>query len=140
MGHLGLYLSGLPAFFAYLLTAALLLVIFMVAYSRITPHHEWTLIREGNVAAALAFSGATLGFTIPLYSAMANSVSYVDFIAWGIIAFFVQIVTFFVIKVFLKSRGESLSSHITEGHVAYGLLAGTIALAIGLLNAASMVW
>ncbi|CAM3835469.1 DUF350 domain-containing protein [Vreelandella rituensis] len=140
MGNLGLYLSGLPAFFAYLATAAIMLVLFMMAYSKITPHKEWALIREGNAAAATAFAGAILGFTIPLYSAMANSVGFIDFILWGIVAFFVQLVTFFAIKGVLRRQGESLSTHIADNHIAYGILSGAIAVAIGLLNAASMVW
>lgn len=140
MAQSEMYLTGLPAFLGYLITAALLLAIFLAIYSKATPHKEWVLIKEGNIAAALAFSGATLGFTVPLYSAMTNSVAYIDFILWAMVALLVQIVTFFVIKAVLKTKGESLSSHITEGHVAYGILAGTIALAVGILNAASMVW
>ena len=46
------YLQGLPSFFAYLLGALALLVAFMYCYSRLTPHHEWALIRAGNAAAA----------------------------------------------------------------------------------------
>ena len=48
------YLQGLPSFFAYLLGALALLVAFMYCYSRLTPHHEWALIRAGNAAAATA--------------------------------------------------------------------------------------
>ncbi|WP_346796592.1 DUF350 domain-containing protein [Halomonas sp. Bachu 37] len=134
------YLQGLPFFFAYLLGAIVLLVAFMYCYSRITPHHEWQLIREGNAAAASAYGGSILGFTIPLYSAMANSVSYLDFLLWGIIAFGVQLATFFGIKLFLRRQGESLSQHITEGHQAYGILVAAVAVSVGLLNAASMTW
>lgn len=134
------YLQGLPFFFAYLLGAIALLVAFMYCYSRITPHHEWALIREGNAAAASAYGGSILGFTIPLYSAMAHSVNYLDFLLWGIIAFGVQLATFFVIKLFLRRQGESLSRHITEGHQAYGILVAAVAVAVGLLNAASMTW
>ncbi|MDP3536322.1 MAG: DUF350 domain-containing protein [Halomonas sp.] len=140
MGNLAVYMSGLPAFFTYLVTAAIMLALFLAAYSAITPHHEWKLIREGNTAAATAYAGATIGFTIPLFSAMSQSVSFIDFIAWGVVAFIVQIVTFFVVKLVLKVKGESLSTHITEGHVAYGVFAAGIFVAIGFLNAASMVW
>ena len=49
------YLQGLPSFFAYLLGALALLVAFMYCYSRLTPHHEWALIRAGNAAAATAY-------------------------------------------------------------------------------------
>ncbi len=134
------YLQGLPFFFAYLFGAIILLAAFMFCYSLITPHHEWTLIRQGNAAAAAAYGGSILGFTIPLYSAMANSVSFIDFLLWGIIAFFVQLATFFGFKLFLRKQGESLSQHITEGHHAYGILVATVSVSVGLLNAASMTW
>ena len=134
------YLQGLPSFFAYLLGALALLVAFMYCYSRLTPHHEWALIRAGNAAAATAYGGSILGFTLPLYSAMAHSISYIDFILWGVVAFGVQIATFFGLKPFLRRQGESLSQHITEGHQAYGTLVGSISIAVGLINAASMTW
>tara|TARA_R110002049_G_scaffold18010_1_gene69347 strand:- start:8714 stop:9127 length:414 start_codon:yes stop_codon:yes gene_type:complete len=134
------YLYGLPSFIAYLVTAIVLLAAFMYCYSRITPHHEWTLIREGNAAAASAYGGSILGFTIPLYSAMAHSINFIDFVLWGVIAFIVQLATFFAVKLFLRKQGESLSQHITEGHQAYGILMASVAVAVGLLNAASMTW
>ncbi|WP_404471889.1 DUF350 domain-containing protein [Vreelandella venusta] len=134
------YLYGLPSFIAYLVTAIVLLTAFMYCYSRMTPHHEWTLIREGNAAAAAAYGGSILGFTIPLYSAMAHSINFIDFVLWGIVAFIVQLATFFAVKLFLRKQGESLSQHITEGHNAYGILMASVAIAVGLLNAASMTW
>ncbi|MFG6177853.1 DUF350 domain-containing protein [Halomonas sp. THAF12] len=134
------YLAGLPAFLCYLIVGVAMLVLFMFCYSKATPHQEWKLIQAGNTAASAAYGGAILGFTIPLYSAMSHSVSLVDFILWGIVAFVVQIVTFFATKGVLKIQGESLSTHISEAHVAYGVLSGSIAVAVGLLNAAAMTW
>lgn len=140
MEHFGHYLAGLPAFFTYLIVSVVMLGLFMMLYSKLTPHHEWKLMRQQNTAAAAAFSGAIIGFTLPLYSAMANSVSLVDFILWGIVAFIVQMVTFVVIKLVLRLQGENLSTHIAANHIAYGILSGAISLAVGLLNAASMTW
>ncbi|WP_447527660.1 MULTISPECIES: DUF350 domain-containing protein [unclassified Vreelandella] len=134
------YLQGLPHFLGYLIGALILLGAFMYCYSRITPHKEWQLIRQGNAAASTAYAGSILGFTLPLYSAMANSISFIDFLLWGVIAFGVQLATFFGLKVVLKNQGESLSTHISEGHMAYGILVGSICIAVGLLNAASMTW
>ena len=59
---------------------------------------------------------------------------------WGVVAFIVQLATFFAVKLFLRKQGESLSQHITEGHQAYGILMASVAVAVGLLNAASMTW
>ncbi|MFI0473812.1 MULTISPECIES: DUF350 domain-containing protein [unclassified Halomonas] len=134
------YLQGLPHFLGYLIGALILLGAFMYCYSRITPHKEWALIRQGNAAAATAYAGSIIGFTLPLYSAMANSINFIDFLLWGVIAFGVQLATFFGLKVVLQNQGESLSTHINEGHMAYGILVGSICIAVGLLNAASMTW
>ena len=61
---------------------------------------------------------------------MAHSISYIDFILWGVVAFGVQIATFFGLKLFLRRQGESLSQHITEGHQAYGTLVGSISITV----------
>ena len=73
------YLQGLPAFLAYFGTSVGMTVLFVVVYVRLTPHREFALIKANNVAASLALGGAVLGFILPLASAMANSVSLVDF-------------------------------------------------------------
>ncbi len=140
MSRLALYLQGLPLFFLYLSIAVLLLVTFMICYSKLTPHHEWSLIRQGNTAASIAYGGSILGFVIPLHSAMSHSVSLLDFVLWGVVAFVVQLATFFTIKLVLRRSGESLAQHITEDHRAYGILVASVSVAVGLLNAASMAW
>src|SRR5690348_6795229 len=68
-------LANLPYFLAYFAASILLLAAFLGAYTLITPLHEWTLIRQGNTAAALSLAGATLGFTLPLASAIVHSAS-----------------------------------------------------------------
>ena len=62
------YLTGLPNFLAYFGVAIALLLIFSVVYARLTPHHEFALIRENKSAAAIAFGGSLLGFVLPLFS------------------------------------------------------------------------
>lgn len=140
MDRIAIYLAGLPLFFLYLIAAIVLLCLFMVCYSRLTPHHEWSLIRQGNTAASVAYGGSILGFVIPLSSSMTHSVSIIDFVLWGLVAFVVQIVTFFSIKGVVRGFGESLSNHITEDHLAYGVLVASVSISVGLLNAASMSW
>jgi len=135
------YLAGLPWFLAYMAFGIIALILFMTVYSRLTPHHEWSLIKEGNTAAAYAFSGSTIGFALPLYSAMAHSVSLVDFILWALIAFVVQVATYFFIKLSIRILyKENLSQHITDNHSAYGILVGAISIAVGILNAAAMTY
>lgn len=133
---MGGYVAGLPDFLAYFASGAVLLVLFAVLYSRVTPQHEFSLIAGGNCAAATAFLGALTGFALPLASAAAHSVSLADFVIWALIGAVVQLLAFGVAA--LAQR--RLASRITAGELAAGLWAGGIALVTGILNAACMTW
>lgn len=129
-------LSGLPAFLLYFGLGLALLVVFLVLYSWVTPYHEFGLIRDGNTAAAISLSGATLGFVLPLASAIAHSVNPIDMVVWGVIALVVQIVVYFVVARLLPRLGEQ----IPEGRVSAATLLAVLSLAAGLLNAAAMTY
>ena len=128
------YLAGLPNFLAYFGVAIVMLLIFSVVYSRLTPHHEFALIRENKSAAAIAFGGSLLGFVLPLFSAISNSVSLIDCVIWGFVALVFQLLTFFCLRFFLKD----LSQRIARDEVASGIFVATSSIAVGLLNAACM--
>ena len=53
------------AFVVAFVAAGLFTVIFKVVYQWGTPYNEGKLIREGNVAAALALGGALVGYVLP---------------------------------------------------------------------------
>ena len=130
------YLSGLPAFGAYFLLALALFVAFMAIYVRITPHPEIRLIREGNVAAAASLGGASIGFALPLAAAIEYSVSLLDMLLWAAVALVVQLIGFGLVRLAIRDIGQQ----IEQGRVAAGVLLGAIAIAVGLLNAASMTY
>lgn len=129
-------LSGLPAFLAYFGVSVALLVAFVLVYVRLTPHREFALIKANNVAATMAFGGAFLGFILPLASAIANSVSLVDFALWGGIAFVVQVLAYFANRLVIRD----LPARISSGEIAAGAFAGIVSLGVGILNAASMTY
>ena len=87
MNNVALSLAGLPSFLLYFALGLALFAAFFALYVRVTPYHELELIREGNVAAAISLAGALLGFVLPLASAIVHSVSALDMIVWGIVAF-----------------------------------------------------
>ena len=130
------YVAGLPLFLAYFIAGLVILAAFASVYAMATPHKELTLIRAGNGAAVTAYLGALIGFSLPLASAAANSVSIVDFIVWAVIGMLVQIGAFFA----AKATYNEISDHITRGDMAAGAWAGGIALAVGILNAACMTY
>lgn len=130
------YVSGLPAFLAYFGSGIVLLFLFATLYSLVTPQKEITLMRSGNCSAATAYLGALIGFSLPLASAAANSVSIVDFVIWAAIGAIIQLLAF-GLAAFLQ---KDLPNRITNGELCAGLWAGGVALVVGLLNAACMTY
>lgn len=130
------YVAGLPAFLAYFLIGLLAYCIFAMIYMRLTPHKEAELIRAGNLAAVTAFLGALLGFSLPLASAAANSVSIIDYIIWAVVGILAQILAYYVANFTMRD----LHQKITDDNMAAGLWGGGIAVIIGILNAACMTY
>src|SRR5438552_1902219 len=67
----------------HLLAAGLLLLVFFLIYTRATPFDEMTLIRQGNVAAALTLGGAMIGFSMTVASGLLHTDAIVPFVAWS---------------------------------------------------------
>ena len=127
---------GVDDFLLYLAASLALVALFVFIYTRITPYKEFTLIREGNVAAAASLSGTILGFVIPLAYSVAQSVNLADMALWGLIALVVQLLVFFAVTRIIPT----LARDIPEGKVAPGILLGALSLATGILNAACMTY
>ena len=125
------------AFGLFFITAVFLVVAFVYLYAIVTPYDDYKLIfEENNTAASLTFSGAIIGFSIPLYSALVSSVSYGDFLIWGSVAMFIQL---FFALVFTRIPNKfSLQKQINNGVVPVGILMAFLSVSIGLLNAGSM--
>lgn len=136
MGNVLESFSGFDDFLAYLAVSLALVVCFLAVYVRVTPHREFQLIREGNLAAAFSLSGALLGFIVPLASAIEYSVGLVDMAIWGAIALLVQISAFVAVKLLIPT----LTEDIAAGKQAQGFFLGALSLGVGLLNAACMTY
>lgn len=127
-------ISYLMAYGSYLLGGLVMLALFMAIYERVTPYRELQLIREGNVAAALTFGGAVLGFSLALVSSALHTSSLGQYLAWGALAGAVQMVTFFVCAAVLRD----FKRHIEQDNRAAGLAMMFAAIATGAVNAACM--
>lgn len=131
-------LTAIGSFLLYFALAIGALILFKVVYTRITPHDEWKLIKEDkNLASAVAFGGAIVGFALALAGAISNSVSLGDFLIWAIVALFAQTVAFAVVRfVFMPKIVE----RIEQNEISAGVMLGAVSIAVGLLNAASMTY
>jgi putative membrane protein len=130
------YLFTLPDFALYFLCALILLSLFLVVYTRLTPQHEWRLIRDGNSAAAISLAGAMLGFVLPLGSAIMNSLSLMDMLVWGTVALVIQLGAFWIARALLARLPERIS----KGEISAGITAAAFSISIGVLNAACMTY
>lgn len=116
----------------HLFLAAVLLVMFFMIYTRLTPYNEVLLIRQGNNAAALSLSGSLLGFSMTIASSLMHTANYQQFFLWSFGAMVVQILAYFCTTRALRMARD----HIESGNTAFGGLLGAISLAIGAINAA----
>jgi putative membrane protein len=123
-------------FLIYFGVALALLFAFTYVYIKVTPYKELLLIRAGNKAAAISLSGAMLGFAMPLASTVVNAVNLVDLALFAVLATVVQLVTF----VFVRMLMPNLTRDIEAGETAGATFLAAVSVAVGLLNAAALVY
>ncbi len=127
-------LIELPEFLAFFGVSLLLMIVFVAVYTTVTRHSEIKLIKENSAAAAVAFSGAMIGFALPLASAMISSNTILEMIIWGVVALIVQIVVYLLVRLPMPR----ISERIEQNEIAAGIWLGAASLTAGILNAASM--
>ncbi len=128
------FLAGFPILLLHLSVTLAMLAAGAVIYHLITPYHELNLIRSGNVAAAVSFSGALIGLAIPLAICMARSVNVWDIVIWGCVTLVIQLLAYRIGDVLLRD----LPARITAGEMSAATLIVGIKLAVALINAAAI--
>lgn len=116
----------------HLVLAAVLLIVFFVVYTKVTPFDEILLIRQGNHAAALSLGGALLGFSATIASSLVHTADYQQFFAWAFGAMLVQVLAYGVATRLLRMAKDQIEAD----NSAFGGLLGAISLSIGAINAA----
>jgi putative membrane protein len=127
-------LAGLPAFLAYFCVSLIIVIGYLLLYTRMTPHDEFDLIRNNVPGAAISLGLSLLGFSLPVASAIAHAVNIVDCVIWSLIALVVQVIVFYVAGIPIPD----LSKRIAAGEIAPAIWLGLASLAAGVLSAASM--
>jgi len=126
--------SNLPLYLAYVGTAIGLLVVFTFIYTKITPYHEFTLIQEGNKAAAISLAGTMIGFGVVLAATATHSVSLPDMAMWAAVALAFQVLAFAATALLLKDFRVG----IVEGKESYGITLAGMSITIALINAGAI--
>lgn len=128
-------LSQYFLYLQYLVVGIAMAAVFAFVYLRVTPAAELRLIKEGNLACALSFGGALVGFCLPLASSIANNIHLVDFMLWGLAAGVIQVLVYFAAARLVPGA----SGELAAGNTAVGALFASVSVAVGLLNAACIV-
>lgn len=129
-------IAGLANFALYFVISIALLFMFKIIYAFVTPHDEWKLVKEEkNLAAAVGFGGAMIGFSIALAGAATNSMSIVDFVIWGVVAIIAQSLAFALLRFTFMPK---IAERINQNEVSAGTMLAAMSVSVGLLNAACM--
>jgi putative membrane protein len=128
------FATGFPTTLAHLAVTLALLAAGATLYALFTPWKEISLIREGNAAAAVAFSGVLLGLAIPLAVSLSVSTSIKDIVLWGVVTVVLQLLAFRLVDMLLTG----LPQRIREGDTAAAVLLVGAKLATALILAAAL--
>lgn len=127
-------ITAIFAFAMHLGLALALLALFFWVYTRSTPYGEVEQVRRGNVGAAVALAGALVAYAIVLARTTTYSTGILDVAVWGLIGLAIQIGGHRLLSLVLPS----LYADIEEGDLAPAVVKAGLAIALGLLSAASM--
>ena len=86
------------------------------------------------MAAAISLGGMVAGLGLPLAVSLANSVTLLDILVWGVVALAIQLLTYFAIDLLLRG----LSERIEQGEVAAAILLATVKVSVAAINAAAL--
>ncbi len=129
-------LTGLPDFLIYFAVATVLVALYLALYTLATMHNEFALIRQNVISAATALGFSLVGFALPLASAIVHANSIVDCLVWGLVAFAVQLLVYWLVRLLMPN----LSQRIAAGEMAAALFLGAASLSAGIINAAAMTF
>ncbi|MEC8622783.1 MAG: DUF350 domain-containing protein [Pseudomonadota bacterium] len=128
------FLNGFPVLLMHFSVTLLMLVAGAIIYQMITPFNELDLIRGGNIAAALSFSGALVGLALPLAVCMARSINLWDIIIWGCLTLLIQLIAYRIGDALLKD----LPKRIETGELSAATTIVGIKLSVAMINAAAV--
>jgi putative membrane protein len=129
------YVTGLPVFLFQGSLALFLWSAGVGIYVALTPHNEFKLVRDGNVAAGMTLGAAVIGIAIPMAATLSTSHSLLDLAVWGATSLVLQLAAFRVVDFLIKD----LSGRIAKGEVAAASVLMGVKLGTALITASALV-
>lgn len=128
------FLAGVPVLLVHFIVTITMLILGTIIYVWMTPHKEFELVRDGNLAAGISLSGVILGLGIPLAMSMAVSVNVADIVIWGALTIGLQLLAFRLTDLVLRD----LPKRIEGGETSAALVLTAVKLSVAAINAAAV--
>ena len=128
------FASGFPIALLHIAVSVLMLLAAAAIYIVLTPHKEVSLVRDGNVAAAVDLGGALVGLAIPLAFSLKGSTSLFDVALWGVATVAIQLLVYRLVDLVL----HDLPKRIKDGEMAAAALLVGAKLSTAMIVAAAV--
>jgi putative membrane protein len=133
-GEIGAFVEAFPRFLIWTASAGVMLVVSSTIYVLLTPWKEFAEVRRGNAAAGFALGGAIAGLALPMSSALASSITLIDFAIWGLVALLLQLIVYRLVDLLLGG----LPKRIEQDEIGAAAVLVSAKLASALILAAGL--
>ena len=99
---------GFPWLIFYLLTVSAIFVLGVFLYVKMTPHKEFELVGNGNMAAAVHLSSLAISLSLPLAACLVNKIGLVDVAVWGTFSLVLQLFLFRVTDAIFRGMSQRI--------------------------------
>ena len=126
--------QGFPWLIFYLLTVSVIYIVGVFIYVKLTPHKEFALVGQGNMAAAVHLGALVISLALPLAACLVNKIGLFDVAVWGTFSLFLQLFLFRLTDAIFKGMPELIERNIVAPAVVLASfkLSGSIILAFAI--------
>lgn len=121
---------------AYCSVVILCTVVFLAVFELVTKYKNWTEIKNGNIAVAMATGGKILGIANIFRHSIMQHDSLLDMIYWGVFGFVLLIAVYFIFE--FLTPGFKVDEEIKNDNRAVGLLAMVISIGVSYIIGAGI--
>ena len=121
---------------AYCSVVILCTVVFLAVFELVTKYQNWTEIKNGNVAVAMATGGKIFGIANIFRHSILQHDSLLDMIYWGVFGFVLLIAVYFIFE--FLTPGFKVDEEIKNDNRAVGLLAMVISIGVSYIIGAGI--
>ncbi len=128
--------NGFPWLIFYLLVVTVIYLFGIFIYVKLTPHKEFELISNGNMAAAISFSALIIGLSLPLAACLVNKYGLIDMAIWATVSLFLQLFLFRLTDaIFRDMPRRIINNEVPAATVLASFkIAGSILLAVAIIG------